>query len=272
LSRFSAKRGIVVTMTLACAAASHGRQVGVNGPAALPQPAPATTATAPPPPETEDQRAATPAAPVSESRPLGKPNSMLSGRPAETDAKPESATGALGDLDPRSNDITRVLGALAAVIGLILLTKTVVWRYFPNLLRLGGASGAGERPSGVIEVLARYPLPGGGRGQQLIVLKFARRVLLAHQAGTTLRTLSEMTDPNEVAGLLSRLEAGASEKSQQKFRAALERFEDEHDSALARQSRAGASVAAGQTEIIDLTRMPMRGISSGVVRARRLLR
>ncbi len=277
-----------LAMAISGADIARARQVGANGPASLPEPAPPVQAPVAPAIDdeskvrTEGRSPTQPAvgvampptsvaAPASESRPLGKPNTMLSVRPVERDANAgESSSGLLGGFDPRRNDFTRVLGALAAVIGLILLAKSVASRYFPNILRLGGAAGS-DRPSGVIEVLARYPLPGGGRGQQLIVLKFARRVLLAHQAGSTVRTLSEMTDPNEVAALLARLEAGANDKSQHKFRAALERFEDEHESASAVQSRAGAAVAAAQTEIIDLTRTPMRGVG-GVVRARRQLR
>jgi flagellar biogenesis protein FliO len=277
---------IALALILGGAMAVQARQVGANGPVSLPEPAPnhrsepatpyvsgagdATGASGAVASTPADAPVKPIAPPVSESRPLGKPNSMLSSRPVDQEMRDVPAAGALGGSGAAGSEFTRVLGALAAVVGLILLARIVVVRYFPNLLRFGGSIGS-DRPSGVIEVLARYPLPGAGRGQQLIVLKVARRVLLAHQAGSNVRTLSEMSDPNEVAALLARLEAGANEKSQQKFRATLEHFESEHEVVLAKQSRAGAALAATQTEIIDLTRTPSRG-PGGVVRARRLLR
>jgi hypothetical protein len=78
-----------------------------------------------------------------------------------------------------------------------------------------------------------------------------------------------MTDRDEVASLLTRLEAGANERSSKKFRAALETFEAEHESAMARRSRSGAALAA-ETEIIDLTRTQIRNI--GVIAGRRGVR
>lgn len=209
--------------------------------------------------------------PASESRSLGKPNSPLSARPS-TDAKAGtqdaaiegSSSGLLNSIDPRRNDFTRVLGALAAVVGLILLTRTLVVRYMPSVM-----GGKADRPSGVIEVLASYPI---GRGQQLLVLKFARRILLVHQAGATSRTLTEMSDPDEVAATLTRLEAGASTKSAGKFKAALQSFETEHDAAQARRSRSGAELAATETEIIDLTRTHIRSIGRMANPTRKALR
>ncbi len=163
-------------------------------------------------------------------------------------------------------NFTRVLGALAAVIGLILLLRTLAVRFLPTTL--GGGGGVGGRPSGVIEVLARYPV---GRGQQLMVLKFARRILLVHQSGAIARTLSEMTDPDEVAATLSRLEAGATVANAAKFRSAIQSFEQEHEAAMRERTRPEASSPAMETEIIDLTRTRILGKSSNFA-SRRMLR
>jgi flagellar biogenesis protein FliO len=293
ISRSTCRRlrlAAAAVLALGWAEGARARQVGANGPVALPEkplaaviPAPAGdvvdgAAESQVPSSLRDAWpvAPSPAAPApaplkaSESRPLGKPNSLLSARPERAEpVEKDSSASLFSAIDPRSNDFTRVIGALAAVIGLILLARTLLKRYLPAALQ-----GGGERPSGVIEILARYPMGIGrsaGRGQQLIVLKFARRILLVHQAGSTLSTLSEMTDRDEVASLLSRLEAGANAKSQDKFRAALHAFESEHDVITAQQSRAGAALAAGEIEIIDLTRTQVRGMS-GTSRARRLLR
>lgn len=207
--------------------------------------------------------------PASESRSLGRaanspPRTSVGDTVALNPAARQAESSSwLGVLDPRRNEFTRVLGALAAVVGLILLARTVAVRYMPSLMAVKG-----DRPSGVIEVLARYPI---GRGQQLLVLKFARRILLVHQAGTAARTLTEMTDPDEVAATLSRLEAGASAGSVTKFRDALKSFERDHEAVVAQRSRSGAALAAGETEIIDLTRTQIRGIG-GNPNVRRVLR
>lgn len=257
------------------------QEVGVNGPVVLPPsgaPSAAPDRSASPPPqaseradgsrtpETDDGQERDGPTRAMESRSLGKPNGLFSARPRVDETNKDDAPKAIEQggglasaLDPRGNDLTRVIGALAAVVGLILLTRTLLARYAPRMF-----AGKGERPSGVVEILARYPLGIGGRGQQLVVLKFARRVLLLHQSGSVCRTLTEMTEPDEVAGLLSRLEAGAGERNSGKFRAALELFAAEHETAMARRSRqtydrVGAALAA-DTEIIDLTRTQVRSM------------
>lgn len=278
--RRALRNSLLAAACLCAAATGAPAQVPVdaNTAASLPGPAKASGPATPVPLPVNIPQAAAPAAdrtptvvpPASESRMLGRPNSPLSARPAEVKTKEsetavaEPSAGLLNSIDPRRNDFTRVLGALAAVVGLILLTRTLVVRYMPSLM--GGKT---DRPSGVIEVLARYPI---GRGQQLLVLKFARRILLVHQAGATSRTLTEMSDPDEVAATLSRLEAGASVKSAGKFKAALQSFETEHEAAQARRSRSGAALAATETEIIDLTRTQIRSIGRMPSLSRRALR
>jgi flagellar biogenesis protein FliO len=159
--------------------------------------------------------------PSPEATPLGQPNGLLSSRPADRQAK-----RGFSALDPRSNEITRVLGALAVVLGLLFGLRAVV-------RRSGWGLGAGGRPSGVIEILARYPV---ARGQHLILLKLARRVLLVHRSGSTMTTLSEVADPDEVAALLGRIEAGSrrgggggGNNGGGRFGKALQRSGAEHD-------------------------------------------
>lgn len=189
-----------------------------------------------------------------EQKPLGRANGSLSARPA--DESSSQSRGVLGRLDPRSNDIIRVLGALAVVIGLLLLTRTIV-------RRLGVLAPAAAQPSGVVEILARFPV---GRGQQLILLKLARRVILAHQSGSNMSALSEMSDPDEVAALLARLEAGSSGRHAAKFKSALQEFEADHqallnESPMNDSQRSGRSLAEVETEIVDLTRQKSKGFA-----------
>jgi flagellar biogenesis protein FliO len=141
-----------------------------------------------------------------------------------------------------TGDIVRVLGALGIVVALIVLTRTV-------LLRTAGGLGGAGRPSGVLEILARYPV---GRGQQLMLLKLGRRILLVHGCGGAMRTLSEISANDEVAALLGRIEAASTGRESQRFRRLLERFEREHDQ----------RPHADRGEIVDLTRRPSAGSRS----------
>lgn len=185
-----------------------------------------------------------------ESMGLGLPATPLESKKSEATAEPSPSW--LSSFDPRKNEITRVLGALAVVIGLILLGRAF-------LRRAGGGGGGvmsgGERPSGVVEILARYPV---ARGQQMILMKIARRIVLLHHAGTTMTPISEITDTDEVAGLLGRMEAGSNQRSAAKFRQTLAEFHAEHETAT-RFARP-RSLPRGETQVIDLTRSQGKGI------------
>lgn len=95
--------------------------------------------------------------------------------------------------------------AAAGVSGLIVVIGLVVRMAMRKQGGLMAAIGAGGRaPSGLVEVLARYPL---GRQSTLIVLKIDRRVLLLNQVagrGGGMTVLSEFTDAEEVASILLR--------------------------------------------------------------------
>lgn len=116
--------------------------------------------------------------------------------------------------------------ALAAVLALVWGGAKVARR-----LSLRGGGGllaalgpAGRAPSGVLEVLGRFP---AGRGTTLVLLKLDRRVLLlcqTHGRGNAgMSTLCEVTDPDEVAGILLRTRDEAGETIATRFREHLER-------------------------------------------------
>lgn len=197
-------------------------------------------------------------APISESKPLGRDTGLFNVGAASDST--QDAAGTFSQFDPRRNEFTRVLGALAIVVGLLLLARTF-------LRRAGGVLPGGSRPSGVVEILARYPV---ARGQELILLKLARRIVLLHHSGSTMTALTEMTDPDEVAALLARMEAGSSERNAAKFRAALEEFQAEHDRLLGRPRRRHNPLADVETEVVDLTRSQGRGL--GGLLGRRAMR
>jgi flagellar biogenesis protein FliO len=130
-----------------------------------------------------------------EGRALGKPTGLIGPRRGGGAAKSNRGQG----LDPRVTEIVRVGGALVAVVALLLVLRVI-------MRRLGGPLTGGGRPSGVVEVLARYPV---ARGQQLVLLKMGGRIVLLHQTKTGMTTLSEVTDPDEVAALRARVESSS---------------------------------------------------------------
>jgi len=128
----------------------------------------------------------------SESLPLGMP-----------------AQGGKADTLGGAGSAATTVASLIAVVGLIVVLA-VVYKWLAG--KAGGLAGqvgaAGKAPAGLVSVLARYPI---GRGQTLILLKIDRRVLLLCQSasgrvrgGVTTRTLSEITDPEEVASIIAK--------------------------------------------------------------------
>lgn len=138
--------------------------------------------------------AAAAAQPGAELLPLGAP----------TRSTPAEAIGGPGS-------ITTTIASLMAVVGLIVLLGAI-YKWLAS--RTGGLAGqlgaGGKSPSGLVSVLARYPL---GRGQSLVLLKLDRRVLVLCQSasgrvrgGAATHTLSEITDPDEVASIIAKSE------------------------------------------------------------------
>ncbi len=156
-------------------------------------------------------------------------------RPAEADI-PLVAASSRDEAAPErkaasSGGWTRSLASVALVVGLILVLAAAA-RF---LSRRSGSVAAmmgpgGRAPSGVIEVLARYPV---GRGQVLVLLRIDRRVLLLSQnvsaKGGGFTTLSQFDDPSEVAAILRQTRDEASESVSARFRQAMERFQGADD-------------------------------------------
>ena len=176
---------------------------------------------------------------ASESLPLGVPQQ---GGGADTLGGPGS--------------ITTTIASLMAVVGLIVLLAAI-YKWLSG--KAGGLAGqigaAGKSPSGLVSVLARYPL---GRGQTLILLKVDRRVLLLCQSasgrvrgGVTTRTLSEITDAEEVASIIAKAEGtGGFDNVLHGYESMDEQSEDMRD-----------------VEVVDLTRK--RGNLLGSIMGRR---
>lgn len=88
----------------------------------------------------------------------------------------------------------RTLSALGVILVILLGLRALV-------RRSGMTLAGGRAPSGVLEVLGRFPF---ARGQSLVLLKLDRRILLLCQTATGATTLAQIDDPNEVAAVLQR--------------------------------------------------------------------
>lgn len=107
----------------------------------------------------------------------------------DSDNRPISRDNGLGGW-------TQTLAALAIVAGLLLGARFL-------LKRLAPATRVGR--TGAVEVLARTALSAR---QQVILVRLGGRLLLLGSSGDGLRTLCEIADPAEAAGLLAKTTAG----------------------------------------------------------------
>ena len=157
-------------------------------------------------------------------------------------------------------------GPEAKVVGFLLVLIFGAWIVGRVSQRKGfpvKATGA-ARPSGVVQVLARFPL---GRGTQLLLLECGQRILLLEQqrgkAMNGLQTLTEFTSREDVAELRRRLEASN--------RSSDESFQKDLEQSLGMYSRKGTSVQfagtpipdAEEMETVDLTRRRPRHMARG---------
>jgi flagellar biogenesis protein FliO len=89
-------------------------------------------------------------------------------------------------------EIGRVMLALGAVIALIIVLRIFAKRVIP------GASGI--RASAAVKILGRCPVSAR---QNLLVVQFGKRLVLVGEGGAGLNPLCEITDPQEVEGIVS---------------------------------------------------------------------
>ena len=171
--------------------------------------------------------------------------------PAAGVASRRAAAGRDAESALLSGHVMSTVLALGLVLGLMLalaaVTKKVAGKRAGSSLASALGPG-GTSPSGVMEVLGRYPV---ARGQSLVLLRVDQRVLLLSHTQAPLRlrggggggfaTLAEFTEPHEVASLLMRTSEQANESLTAKFRASLERFDSRHEDVQAATVRPGAA-------------------------------
>ncbi|MCA9293674.1 MAG: flagellar biosynthetic protein FliO [Phycisphaerales bacterium] len=119
--------------------------------------------------------------------------------------------------------VVRTLGALAIVVGLVLALRSAAKWLAARAPSLGSQLTAGGRaPSGLLEVLGRYPV---ARGQKLVLLRLDRRILLLNQTSDGFSTLAELTDPEDVASILTKVRDQEGESIAARFTSVLHDME-----------------------------------------------
>lgn len=200
--------------------------------------------------------------PAAESRALGTPGATVLTRPAKAAAKSDGG---------KHNWIGSTVIPLAGVLGLAAVGARLLRTAAKRSGSLRSALGAGGRaPSGIMEILGRYPV---SRGATLVLLKLDSRVLLLSQtsggrfgAGAGFQTLAEINDPEEVASILIRSRDAEGDSLAERFRSMLHRFDRQIE------DKDGEAVWEGvrsDIPVIDLTKRSDRpGKPSRTLRAR----
>ncbi len=162
-----------------------------------------------------------------------KPSPARVAAPAERKPLHIPATGAAAQTPAPSTSpisgasLTSTTLALAAVLTLIFAVAALIKR-FAAKGALSGLGLAARAPSGVVHVLARYPVQ---RGLCLVLLKVDRRVLVLSQSsargGTPLATLAEITQPEDVASILAKCGESTGESLAARFQATLSKADRE---------------------------------------------
>lgn len=207
--RCGERRLLVCRAVLVTALATASSHAVALAPTGGEQPAPATSGLAVP----GEADARTGVAARERAIPLGGlagDSNRTGSQPAGNTAEASGASSPLGGLVDLALPMAVVLGA---IFGAAWLFRRVMGAGSSLASSLGAG---GRAPSGVLEILGRYPV---ARGQMLVLLKLDRRILLlghsAHgRAGSTgggFATLSEISDPEEVASILMRVEEGTGE-------------------------------------------------------------
>jgi flagellar biogenesis protein FliO len=151
-----------------------------------------------------------------EERPITTPQPAAVTEAAPISGPPAKATG---------GSVAQSILALTAVVAVIVASGFA----FKKLARKGGLLGAlgpgGRAPSGLLEVIGRYPV---ARGTTLVLLKLDRRVMLLCQSGggtirggASMTTLCEISEPEDVASILLKARDDEGDTLAQRFQSVL---------------------------------------------------
>lgn len=137
--------------------------------------------------------------------------------------------------------ILQTITALGIVLGLIFALRYL-------LQRITGMRSA-PMTGRLVEVLARSPI---APRTHLLFLRIHQRIVVACQSPAGLQTLTELTDPNEIAAVLSQVEAGRANSITGSFRQILGRQDDPYEAVDSAESEAETSVDRTRNELSGL--------------------
>ncbi|MEO1237479.1 MAG: flagellar biosynthetic protein FliO [Planctomycetota bacterium] len=169
------------------------------------------------------------------------------GASASGESRPAGLTNdSAGIEEPTGGWLLSTLAALGVVIGLIFATR---WAF----AKLGGQTIA--RPTPAVEVLSRTAV---APKNQVLLLRVGQRVLVVGDSSSGLRTLADLDDPEEVAGLLQSVTAGSERSLSGGFNQLVARFNGEYD------GEARTKVEGGDPDEfrLDRTRDSLSGLVS----------
>ena len=148
---------------------------------------------------------------------------------------------------------------LAAATAGVLLLAVLVLSKLPKRVRQRAAAG----PSGVVEIVARWPV---AKGERLILVKFDRRMLLCHDAGQGWNRLCEVDDPTAMARVAEAIEG---KPEREAFHQTLEAVATQGDSGRPRRSRPAALVET-TSHPAERSMRPKRGVVVDLTKGRRV--
>ncbi len=201
------------------------------------------------------------AAPASsESRPLGGTRELRKDA-KKRDAAANGATDAKSGAAREGSPFSGVTGPLVAVLGIIGIVAGLATLALRKRGGLGAKFGVGGRaPAGILEVLGRYPL---SRSQTLVLLKVDRRVLLLSQAkvgrlgATQLSTLCELTEPEDVASILTKVNEADENSLTSRFSSVFRALDREAVEKIERADVSVIRVAERETETLSRRSAPV---------------
>jgi flagellar biogenesis protein FliO len=156
--------------------------------------------------------------------------------------------GELGISGEGASEAFEVGASLAGVILLIWVLRYLIRRSRGDTAGSRLLAG-GRAPSGVASILARYPI---ARGHQVVLLEVGQRILVTHQSAGNLTTLSEITEPEELADLRARIAGVDRTEREQPFDSALTSSLEKTPTRDALSSVEGLPGMVAET--VDLTR------------------
>ncbi|GEM_PF-3517967 len=159
-------------------------------------------------------------------------------------------TKQLGEFNDSGSWILNTITALGVVIGLIIAMRLI-------LNKISGRAVLGGR-TGVVEVLSRTSI---SPRNQVMLLRLGQRIIVVSEGPNGVRTLANLDDPNEVAGLLTHINSSKPGSITQSFNQQLSRADTQMDDPAGFTAEHGADE---DEHLVDKTRNELSNLLSRI--------